>query len=203
MTSSAIAAIWTPKRIHLAAEKVYAADKLHFAVASLLPEGVLDVLDIITTALKEDGDMPARIGAVTAALIEPLTTTIEALQVSHPDDFKKLAGKDALDILFIAKHQGQMTLVRCGFKAKRRGKGVLLDLRRVQYPNAATDIASQELMTAGLDDAAAVAFKGSTSGQEALVYPEKTLVKFRDIAAKGAPLEVVKLSDAGAEYSNI
>ncbi len=176
---------------------------VHFAATTLLPGETFDALGIITAALEDDADFPDRVDAVTAALLEPLTGAIDALQASRPEDFKKLAGRDALDMLFIAKSEGQMTLIRSAFRAKRRGKGVLLDLRRAQYPNATTDVGSQDLLTAGLDEATAARFKSATTAQEALVYPEKTLAKFRDIAAKDAPLEVVKLSDAGAEYSKI
>lgn len=193
-----LAAIWTPKRIVAAAGtgEIHEAGKLFFITA-----GAFDARADIAAALDGDGSFKKRVAAAVEAIEEELTTAAQNLHDTAPDDFKKhVAGKNALDLIIFGVSDGEMTLAHTGFKAKKRGKDVVLQPERKDYPNPATNIMSIEVLTLGAHSGAIEAFRKGTTGQQALVYPEQALQKFMQLAEAGGG-EIVKLAADGATRS--
>lgn len=189
-----IAAIWTPKRIVAAAGmgEIREAGKLFFMTA-----GAFDAAAEIAAALGHDGSFKNLVTAAVAAVEEELTAAAQHMQDNTPDDFKKhVAGKHALDLVIFGVSDGEMTLAHIGFKTKKRGKDVVLQPERKDYPNPATNIMSIEVLTLGAGTAATETFRKNTTGQQALVYPEQALQKFMQLADSAG--ETVKLTSEGA-----
>lgn len=192
---SPIAAIWTPKRIVAAAAggEIHEAGKLFFMTA-----GAFDAAAEIAAALGDDGAFKPRVEGVVAAIEVSLTEAAQTLHDGAPDDFKKhVAGKNAVDLIIFGINHGEMTLAHIGFKAKKRGKEVVLQPVRKDYPNPATNIMSIEVLTLGASDSAIESFRKGTTGQQALVYPEQALQKFMALAGNEGDAETVKLSAEG------
>lgn len=225
---TAIAAIWTPKRIVVAADgkqilsdgeassgsvkKINAAGDMFFSMAGLVSsdEAAFDAARIITEALQEPGSFKKKVKNVTEKIEEPLQRAVQHVHDNKAGEFKKyLAGRHALDILFFAKDGADMALSQVAFKTKRRGKAVAFELQQRTYPNPDTGIMSVELIAAGAGDSVVKEFLANTTEQEALVYPEQALKKFMDLAIAaepehaGYPVSMVKLAADGPTHTTL
>jgi hypothetical protein len=212
---TAIAAIWTPKRVFIAAgskQKVNTAKGILFAMAGLTSsdDASFDASKIIHQELEKEGSFSEVVQNAKDAIEEPLGNAVRLIHASKPEEFKKfLARGDALEVIFAAKSYGEIALIQVAFKAKRRGKDVILEARQSKYPNRNTNISSIEFVTAGVDDAIVKNFKGAANQQEALVYPEKALKKFMDMAIAAEPshaeypVNIAKLAEGGITYTTI
>jgi hypothetical protein len=209
---TAIAAIWTPKRVFMAANKINTSNNILFAMAGLTSsdDAAFDALKIVSQSLEKDGSFSAVIQNVQDAIEEPIGNAVRLIHSSKPEEFKKFfARRDALEIIFAAKSDGEIALSHMAFKAKRRGKDVILEARQSNYPTRNTNISSVEFVAAGVDEAVLSNFKKATSPQETLVYPEVALKKFMDIAIAAAPshtgypINIAKLAESGITYSII
>lgn len=190
-----IAAIWTPKRIVAAARagEIHEAGKLFFMTA-----GAFDAAAEIAAALGTEGSFKNRVAAAVAAIETDLAEAAQILHDTAAEDFKKhVAGKNALDLIVFGISNGEMSLSHIGFKVKKRGKDVVLQPVQKDYPNAATNIMSIEVLTLGADNGAIESFRKGTTGQQALVYPEQALQKFMQLA-NAQSAETVKLTAEGA-----
>ena len=209
---TAIAAIWTPKRVFMAANKINTSNNILFAMAGLISSGdaSFDALKIIGQELEEGGSFSKAVQNAQDAIEEPLSNAVRLIHFSKPDEFKKfLARRDALEVIFAAKSDGEIALIQMAFKAKRRGKDVILEARQSNYPNRNTNISSVEFVAAGVDDAVVNDFKKANNPQETLVYPEAALKKFMDLAIAaepshiGYPINIAKLAESGITYATI
>ncbi len=193
-----VAAIWTPKRVAVAARTIAQAGQLSFAVCGLMAAAGFDGNALICASLESGSSYNKKIDAVIAAIEGPLTAAINA---AAPDAVKNHLAKNALEIVFFGVNNGDMTLTHVAFKTKKRGKDMILQPQRKDYPNAATNIMSVEIVTAGagnVDDA----FRKATTGQQALVYPEQSLQKFLQLAGL-YPACIAKLSADGLTRQDI
>jgi hypothetical protein len=194
-----IAAIWTPKRTVIAAPALHEAGKAHFGCSGLMTYDDFDALALITAALEDAGTFTGGVNAAAEALEEPLTTAAQHMHDNAPDNFKNhLASREALAVIFIGIHDSVTSLIRLAYKTKKRGKQVVLVREQAGYPNASTDIMSIEFITAGASREADEAFKKSTTGQQALVHPEKALQAFMKQSGAAFPVQGLKLTKTEA-----
>ena len=196
-----IAAIWTPKRIVAAAGggEIREAGKLFFMTA-----GAFDAALEIAAALGSEGSFKSRVAAAVAAIEAGLTDAAQTMHDTAAEDFKKnVSGKNALELMIFGISDGEMTLAHIGFKAKKRGKDVVLQPVRKDYPNPATNIMSIEVLTLGADDSTIESFRKGTTGQQALVYPEQALQKFMQLAGGAQGAESIKLTMEGATRQSL
>ncbi|MEZ0224065.1 MAG: hypothetical protein ACAH83_05900 [Alphaproteobacteria bacterium] len=196
----------------MAADKIYTANNILFAVAGLTSsdDGSFDASKIIRQELENEGSFSDVVQNAQDAIEVPLGNAVRLIHGSRPEEFKKfLARRDALEVVFAAKSDGEIALIQMAFKAKRRGKDVILEARQSKYPNRNTNISSLEFVTAGVDDVVVNDFKKTANPQEALVYPETALKKFMDmvIAAEPShtsyPINIAKLAESGITFTTI
>lgn len=220
---TAIAAIWTPKRIFVAADsktegdsspvnKISEAAGIFFTMAGMTASETppYDAASAIREALEGHGSFKARIAEAIGSIESPLTEAVQFLHDTEPAIFKeRFSGKNALDVIFFGKTGDEMSLAHVAFRTKRRGKNVVLDPQRQDFPNAGTGLMSVKLIATGVHESIIAEFFKNTKDQEALVYPEQTLKKFMDVAAAaepahvGYPVHLVRLGAAGAEHATI
>ncbi|MBL8712095.1 MAG: hypothetical protein JNM12_04285 [Alphaproteobacteria bacterium] len=186
------AAIWTPKRVAVAARSIATAGEVHFACCGLVASDGFDAAARLTAALESGSLYSKKIDAALAAIEEPLAV---ALNAAPPEAVKKHLSKNALEILLFGIDHGEMTLTHIAFKTKKRGKDMILQPQRRDYPNAGTNMMSVEIVTACAGDIDAVLRKEIT-GQQALVYPEQSLQKFLQLAQL-YPACIAKLTAEG------
>lgn len=224
---TAIAAIWTPKRIVVAADsksvsgdgqppgvvnKIHSTGNIHFTFAGLSKCGEtgFDAAALLSQGLQEAGSFKEKVGHAREAVENSLTAAIQHIHRHRPEDFKKhLAGSDALDVIFCVDEGGDMALSQIAFKIKRRGKDIVLEPRQKDYPNNQTDMMSVELIARGVDKSVIEKFLKGTTGQRALVHPEDTLKVFMDMAMAaepdhvGYPINLIKLAAGGMTHTVI
>ncbi len=193
-----IAAIWTPKRVAVAARSIQEAAQVSYALCGLVTSAGFDAVALITSVLESGSSYNKKIDAVIAALQEPLTGAVNA---AAPGLVKQHLAKNALEITFFGVNNGDMTLTHVAFKTKKRGKDTILQPQRKDYPNPATNIMSVEIVTAGAGDADD-AFRKATTGQQALVYPEQSLQKFLQLAGL-YPACIAKLTAEGLARQDV
>lgn len=193
-----VAAIWTPKRVAVAARSIVTAGEVHFACCGLTAGDGFDASALATAALESESAYNKKIDAVLAAVEEPLAV---ALNAAPPEVVKKHLSKNALEILLFGINHGDMTLTHIALKTKKRGKDMILQPQRKDYPNAGTNMMSVEIVTAGAGDIDAVLRKEIT-GQQALVYPEQSLQKFLQLAQL-YPACIAKLTADGMARQEI
>jgi hypothetical protein len=217
---TAIAAIWTPKRVILATDsksaagpvnKIEEAGNVFYTLAGLAQSDApaFDANADIRNALEGSGSFKVRVAAAVEGIEPGLTQAVQFLHDKEPATFKEFfSGKNALDVIFCAKTGDEMSLTHVAFKTKRRGKNVVLDPKQRDFPNASTGIMSVQLIAAGVQDTVLDAFLKNTKDQDALVRPEATLEKFMDTAVAaepahiGYPVHLIKLG-AGAPERTI
>ncbi len=193
-----VAAIWTPKRVAVAARSIMTAGQINFACCGLVADAGFDANALVTAVLESGSSYSKKIEAVLAAIEEPLTA---ALNAAAPETVKKHLAKNALEIMFFGVNHGEMTLTHIAFKTKKRGKDVILQPQRKDYPNAGTNIMSVEIVTAGAGDNDA-ALRKEITGQQALVYPEQSLQKFLQLV-QIYPACIAKLTAEGLTRQDI
>lgn len=193
-----VAAIWTPKRVAVAARSIVTAGEVHFVCCGLAADAAFDAKAQVAAALESGSSYSRKIEAVLAAIEEPLTV---ALNAAPPETVKKHLAKNALEIVLFGINHGEMTLTHIAFKTKKRGKDMILQPQRKDYPNAATNMMSVEIVTAGAGDIDTVLRKEIT-GQQALVYPEQSLQKFLQLA-QVYPACIAKLTAEGLTRQDI
>lgn len=202
--NSAVAAIWTPKRVVAAClNKITAIENVYFAIAGLsaCADTGFDAAALVQDALEEGGSFKEKLAQVTQALEEPLQQAAQFVHDKQPDSFKKyLAGRDALDVILFTQRGDEVLLSRLAFKTKKRGKDVVFQSRQLDYPNAQSTIMSVEIIAAGAEASVAESFSKGTTGQQALVYPEKSVQKFIEMAIAADPpnarypINIIKLA---------
>lgn len=191
-----IAAIWTPKRTIAAAPALHEAGKAHFACTGLTAYEGFDAVAIIAGILAEADAFTRGVNEAAEALEEPLTAAAQYMHDTAPEDFKtRLASREALAVVFIGIHDSVTSLIRLSYRTKKRGKQVVLVREQSGYPNASTDIMSIEFITAGVGREADEAFRKST-GQQALVHPEKALQAFMKQAGATFPVQGLTFTKA-------
>jgi hypothetical protein len=193
-----LAAIWTPKRVAVAARSIMTAGQVNFACCGLVAGADFDSTALITAALESGSTYGKKIDAVLAAVEEPLATALNAVP---PETVKKHLSKNALEIMLFGINHGEMTLTHIAFKTKKRGKDMILQPQRKDYPNAGTNIMSVEIVTAGAGDHDA-ALRKQVTAQQALVHPEQSLQKFLQLAQL-YPACIAKLTAEGLTLQDI
>lgn len=198
-----IIAIWTPKRV--AAAVGGGSDIIHTGGIYFAPSGLaadeasgFGARAIIVAALEGEGSFREKIAAAQEALEAPLADAAQRINDSQPEDFKKhLASRKALDVFFFGIVNGSVTLAHLSFATKKKGKDVVLKPHLNEYPNAATDIMSIEIVTAGMAPDADQFFRKGVTSQQALVYPLKPMQKFMTLSGAAFPVRALRFTAAG------
>ena len=204
---TAIAAIWTPKRVVLAGNCRQAGD-IWFALSCLDRDVGFDAAALLAEALEGNGRLDDKMANFAENVETPLQEALQRIFNSDKEGFKaRFSGRDALGVVLFGRRHGEIFLSQTGFVTKMRGKEVALKIRHVDYPDGKTTQMSVELVTAGLPAPLDEKFRAMTTEQQALVYPEKALQSFMAAAhateplLAAYPLPITKFSDNGAEQT--
>ncbi len=188
------AAIWTPKKVIVASTTAGSAGDLRFAAYGLAKYDETDFDALALLAHLLEGDL----SDAAEGMEEPLAVAASHLQSCDAVVFKeRMGGKDAAGFFVFGKKNDGVFLSHIAFKAKRRGKDVVIETRRSDWPSRSTDIHSLSLVAGGCSPEDEKAFS-TTPQQQALVYPEDVLKKFIL-----PPAKMVELGPAGVREKDL